>query len=269
MLRTALTFRWIGWFVVLLAAVVAMVLLGLWQFGVAHDNGASKTVEDAQHLPVAPITEVVQPNEPFRADMSVRRVTATGTYEPQRQLLVPDRRLNGRTGYWVLTPLLVTDSNARLVVLRGFVTDPAQATKPTATAVTVTGALAPAESPTATSLPAGQIGSVDIASLVNLWGDRIYNAYVFATAEQPAATTSAITRIPPPSPVPASGLHFVNLAYAVQWWLFAVFAIYIYLRMLRDEVEGGHVARPPRRGVLELATEPQPNEDKEHHEADE
>ncbi len=256
-LRTALTPRWLGWLVVLLAAVVVMVMLGLWQFGVAKDKGVSRTVEQAQHLPVAPITQVVQPNEPFRSDMSVRRVTATGTYEPQRQLLVPDRRLDGRSGYWVLTPLVVTDTKARLVVLRGFVTDPSQATKPTTNRVTVTGALAPAESPTTTNVPAGQIGSVDIASLVNLWGDPIYNGYVFAIGEQPNATAASITRIPPPSPVPASGLRFVNLAYAVQWWLFACFAIYVYGRMLRDEVEADDTeraarpVRPKRQGVLD------------------
>lgn len=262
-LRTALTLRWIGWLVVLLAAVVAMIMLGLWQFGVAHDKGGSKAVENAPKLPVAPITQVVGPNEPFRPTMSARRVTATGRYEPQRQLLVPDRRLHGRTGYWVLTPLLVDGSKARLVVLRGFVTDPSRATRPTATEVTVTGALAPAESPTATTVPAGQIGSVDIASLVNEWGDPIYNAFVFAIAEQPGATTASITRIPPPSPVPATGLRFVNLAYAVQWWLFAGFAVYIYLRMLRDEVEGGRAHRPPRQSVLDAA-ETLPN--KENHE---
>jgi hypothetical protein len=84
-------------------------------------------------------------------------------------VLVTPRLLHGRTGYWVVTPLVVKDTGARLAVVRGFVADAAQATPPAATGpVTVNGTLAPGESPsTGAALPAGQLGSVDLSLLVN------------------------------------------------------------------------------------------------------
>ena len=43
-----------------------------------------------------------------------------------------------------------------------------------------------------------------------------------------------MVRVPPPPPVP-KGLTWRNAAYALQWWVFAAFAVFMYLRMLRDE----------------------------------
>jgi cytochrome oxidase assembly protein ShyY1 len=188
---------------------------------------------------VAALTSVVQPQASFPADGSGRRVTATGRYDAAGQVLVTPRLLAGRRGYWVLTPLVVEPTGARLAVVRGFVTDPAEATAPAAGRVRVTGSLAPGESPpeAGTALPEGHLGSVHLADLVNRWGGTIYNAFVFATAEQPDVTAAAgpgIVRVPPPAPVGA-GLSLRNAAYALQWWVFALFALYMWWRMVRDE----------------------------------
>ena len=53
----------------------------------------------------------------------------------------------------------------------------------------MSGTLAPGESSVASaSLPPGQLGSVDLARLVNLWPGQLYNAFVFATDESPDAS---------------------------------------------------------------------------------
>src|SRR6185436_17541281 len=104
-------------------------------------------------------------------------------------------------------PLLVRSSGARIAVVRGFVTDPAQAGAPDpATEVTVSGALAAGESPAESTssdeaLPDGQMGALDLSTLVNRWPGALYNAFVFAAAEQPAVTpvaAPAVERLPPP-----------------------------------------------------------------------
>ncbi|MGZ4697908.1 MAG: SURF1 family protein, partial [Oryzihumus sp.] len=205
MLRTALRPRWLGLLALVVVVMVTFTMLGLWQLNVARDRGRAEAVKAAPKRPVAELTTVVQPQAQFPADGSGRRVTATGRYDAAGQVLVTPRLLDGRRGYWVVTPLVVDRTGARLAVVRGFVTDPAAATRPPATGpVTVTGSLAPAESPTAgAALPAGQLGSVDLADLVNQWGGQIYNAFVFATAERPDVTTgttgtAGIVRVPPP-----------------------------------------------------------------------
>ena len=132
----------------------------------------------------------------------------TGTYDASGQVLVADRRLDGVAGYWVVTPLVVDPAGsvraARIAVLRGFVTD-GTGTGPAPSAggpVTVTGTLAPGESPasSAAALPDGQLGSLDLARLVNRWPGDLYNAFVFATAETPDASPG-VQRVPPP-PLP-------------------------------------------------------------------
>lgn len=226
-----------GLLVLLGLAVGTMCWLGSWQLGVARDKGTSKAVLQAPKKPVAPLATVLSPGMDFPASASSRRVSVTGTYVASEQLLVPDRRLNGVTGYWVITPLQ-TEAGT-IVVLRGFVTAPNLAGGPTTTEpVTVVGSLAPGESPGPSSLPAGEIGSVNLAELVNRWPGRLYNAFLFGISETPNATAAPIVRVPPPPPSPAQGFRFVNLMYAFQWWMFAGFAVYVFWRMLRDEVYG-------------------------------
>ena len=236
MLRTALKPRWLALFACLLVVLVAFTWLGLWQLDVARDNARVKAAEEASHRPVVPVAQLVRLHEPFPQDGSGRPVSATGRYDAAHQLLVADRRLRGRTGYWVVTPLVVQGSGARLVVVRGFVADPTEATRPTTSGVvTVTGTLAPSESPSQqTGLPRGQIGSIDLGALLNRWDGNVYNAFIFKTGEQPRATSGSITPVPPPE-VPTGGLTWRNAAYALQWWIFAVFACYIWWRMVRDD----------------------------------
>lgn len=236
MLRTALRPRWLGFLALAGVAVWVLVSLGLWQFDVASTRGQDTSLDQNVTAAPVPIDRLVKPHESFPNQHSVRSVTAHGRYEPDKQLLVPDRVLDGERGYWVLTPIK-TDSGARLVVLRGFVTDPAEATKPGTEPVTVTGALAPGESPGPIESEPGRIGAVDIAALVNEWPGPMYNAFVFLTDEKPSVSGSAIVKVPPPPPSPATGFNLMNFMYGVQWWLFAAFAVYIYWRMLRDEVE--------------------------------
>jgi cytochrome oxidase assembly protein ShyY1 len=146
------------------------------------------------------------------------------------------------SGYWVVTPLVVRSTGARIAVVRGFVTDPGQAVVPRPAAeVTVSGTLASGESPTSEhagpALPDGQLAFLDLSLLVNRWPGDLYNAFVFATDERPDVTSvaaPAMQRVPPPALV-GGGLMWRNAAYALQWWLFALFAGYMWLRMVRDD----------------------------------
>lgn len=237
MLRTALRPRSLGLLALALALIAGFIWMGMWQLDVAREKGRTQALQEAQARPEVPLSQLITPHQPFPADGSLRKVTVTGRYDPSGQVLVTPRRLDGTTGAWVVTPLVVASTGARVAVVRGFVARPSDARPPTTTGrVTVAGALAPGESPsTATSLPKGQMGSIDLSVLLNTWGGDIYNAFVFATAEHPDATLSSgsVVRVPPPTP--KAGFDKRNAAYAVQWWVFAAFAAYMWWRVVREE----------------------------------
>ena len=228
--------------------MVTFGLLGLWQLNVARDRSQAEEVRSAPTQPVADVAAVLIPHSSFPRDGNGRRITATGRYDGSGQILVTPRLLRGQPGYWVVTPLVVRSTGARIAVVRGFVTDPAQAIAPDrGTEVTVSGTLAPGESPASDGAQAdparadGQLGALDLSLLVNRWPGTLYNAFVFATAEAPDLTSvasPAVERVPPPALV-GGGLSWRNAGYALQWWVFALFAGYMWWRMVRDDFEDG------------------------------
>ena len=111
MLRTALKPRWLGLFALLLAIMAACAQLGLWQLHVAQDKGLADALRKAHEARPALLDTVIRPHEAFPNPQSNRAVTAIGTYAASDQFLVGPRRLDGRTGYWVVTPLDVTETD--------------------------------------------------------------------------------------------------------------------------------------------------------------
>jgi cytochrome oxidase assembly protein ShyY1 len=243
-LRTALKPRWLALFALLVLIIVTFAQLGLWQLHVAQDKGLAEALRKAHEARPVMVDTVVKPHQPFPNAASARPVIAIGSYAAGGQVLVGPRRLEGREGYWVVTPLVVDGTGARLAVVRGFVADPADAGTAPQEPVQVTGALAPGESP-AQEQPgptgAGEpvLGSLDLAVLVNRWPGELYNAFVFAQGEQQVATRTAVVpgagleRVQPPQVT--GGIKWRNAAYALQWWVFAAFAAFMWVKMVRED----------------------------------
>jgi cytochrome oxidase assembly protein ShyY1 len=263
MLRTALQPKWLG--ALALATVFAAVCgwLGAWQLEEARAEGRAQAIERAAALPVAPLTEVVAPQSEFPRDGSTRRITATGSYATDGQVLITERRLDGQVGYWVVSPFVVSDTGATIPVLRGFVTDPAAAPAPATGSLEIAGGLAPSESPRSEAgLPDGVYRSIDLSLLVNVWDTEVYNAFVFATEETVASGAGAgdpvelegLTRVPPPT-AEQSELNLKNAMYALQWWVFAAFGYFLWWRMVRQ----AHLERTQPAEETQPATEAEPD----------
>ena len=231
MLRTALQPRFLALLGLVLVVGVVFLQLGRWQLGVAEGKAVKEAVTEARAQQPVALSTVLAPHEAFPGELSARPVTVTGQYT-DGQLLVPDRRLDGRTGWWVLTPFVVEADGATLPVLRGFVTDPDEAGDPPEGTLALAGGLAPPESPVDTAVGPGEIGSVDTSLLVNTWPGELYNAFLFLQSEDPA-TAAELTRVP--TPLGDTGVQWRNAAYAVQWWVFALFALWLWWRMVREE----------------------------------
>lgn len=244
MLRTALRPRFLGLLVVALVLVVLGIIAGRWQWSVAHDVARADAVREVQEQPVRPLAEVMGPHESFPDDGSGQRVTATGRYVGD-PLVVVDRRYEGQHVEWVLDRFVVDGTGANLAVVRGFVPegeDPPSAPQGTTELV---GSLAPPEAPDETGgVEDGQLASVDIAQLVNEWSGEMYNGFAFAVTEDGTARADGLERVPPP--LPDTSLQFRNVMYAFQWWLFAAFAVWMWLKIVRQRARQDEADEPAR-----------------------
>ena len=252
MFRIALQPRWLALLALVLVVCAVFGWLGSWQLGVARDRGAEAASRAAAATGAVPIDELLAPQRSFTERADARQVVAAGAYDAARTVLVADRLQRGRSGWWVVTALR-TDAGAFLPVVRGWVPSPDDASALPAAVpqgvVTVLGVLQQDDPPADRDLglPEGQLQQVDAADLVNRWGAPIYNGYLLLTDEQGSVTTAQPERVPPPRQVP-QGIAWRNAAYAVQWWVFAGFALLLWWKMVRQEQLDGP---PGRTGVDE------------------
>ncbi|MBX6384862.1 MAG: SURF1 family protein [Microbispora sp.] len=246
MLRTLLAPRLVALHLLVIGVLVSFTLLGRWQLGVFEASGAPRPAPDPAPVDV---TELTQVGRYITGAAVSRRVTATGTYDAANQLLVADRVADadapgGRAaegkGFWLLTPLRLADGTI-IPIVRGWVrtaTDPATAV-PEGT-VTVTGRLRPPEQTDdvqrSGSLPRGQVAIVSTAELINVWPTaRVRNGFVVATSQDPPSRVTPVAVSPPTE---GGGFTWRNLAYALQWWIFALFAVYMWFHFVRDALRG-------------------------------
>ncbi len=250
--RFLLTPRWWGINVFVLLAIPFCVFMGSWQLSrfeerVDSHRGARAEAASDKREAARPVAGML----PVDKSTVGEQVTATGRYG--EQLLVPDRELDDRRGFYVLT-LLRIDGGEALPVVRGWLPGDADAAEvPDAPAgeVTVTGALQASEQPGENGVtgrggwPEGQTGAISAASLVNLVPYDVYDAWV--TLNEADGGMKAV----PVSATPDSGLDlkaFQNLGYTGEWFVFAGFVVFMWFRLLRREVE---FARDAELGLVE------------------
>ncbi|MET8749367.1 SURF1 family protein [Streptomyces sp. NPDC004667] len=237
--RFLLTPRWWGINVFVALAIPFCLFMGTWQLGRFEDRVGSHREANAERpadQAAAPLDSLL----PVDTKTSGRLASAAGEYG--RQLLVPDRVLDGKTGFYVLT-LLRTDGGKTVPVVRGWLPgtpDPAKVPAPPAGRTEVTGALQASENSGTKGvhaqggLPAGQVGVIGSATLVNLVPDPLYDAWL--TVQTPA---DGMLPVPAKAPV-NTGLDmkaFQNLGYTGEWFVFAGFVLFMWFRLYRREVE--------------------------------
>ncbi|MGI4896164.1 MAG: SURF1 family protein [Janthinobacterium lividum] len=224
-------------------AVALCVVLGIWQW----NRGSVVISEPPAVQPVVDVTRVVTGAQHAEAALGVlssdevgRRVQVRGVFDPSVNLLVPGRAVGGTNGSWVLGVVQLADGSG-MPFVRGWVARGEPAPAPPTGEVDLVGVVQPPENsdvaPSTAALPPGQVWVVSAADLVNRVAYPVANAYVTDTA--PAAGLSAVAA--QDSGRADHRLDWRNLAYAAQWWVFAGFALVVWVRVMRDEkrAEGG------------------------------
>jgi cytochrome oxidase assembly protein ShyY1 len=231
--------RWLALGFIVLLVVPAFFLLSRWQLSRLDDrryNNDLVATHSAQS-PV-PVDSVMTAGAAPSTVGDAQRwlpVTAVGRYDAAREVLVRKRPLEGRNGFWVVTPL-VTTSGSVLAVNRGWVeaSGSASATQAVPPApvgeVAVTGRVQPSETAPEqpADLPAGQVTDLDVA-LVAGPGVTAYPGYIQLESSEPSQGEGLT---PLPLPNLSDGPH---LSYALQWVFFAIVAVTGFVLLARRE----------------------------------
>lgn len=202
-----------------------MIMLGWWQLQVYRESG-DQAAQERINQPALELAEVA----PAGADAGEsfgRTVRLTGTYDSSRQVLVPDAVDDDV--YRVVTAF-VQDSGDAVAVVRGtYRGDPAAVPEPPSGHLTQQGVLMPNEGTDDRPVGPGQLSSVRISVLAQEWPWPLVSGFV--TLDEADTTPGLEYRAPA---MPREGGALRNGAYAVQWWVFAAFAVGLGLKMAHD-----------------------------------
>jgi cytochrome oxidase assembly protein ShyY1 len=226
----ARTPRWIAALVLSLAIAAGFAALGQWQLGRSVDN--VQAVEIDTETAVA-LDELAQPGSGMTETQLGRIVTVSGEFVPGETLVLTGRGDGtGETGSW-LVGHLVTDDGVSLAVALGWSTDDAPTASDLDRAEWV-GRYQLSEEPQSSDFENGEHRALSVADLVNLWTEPgpVYAGYLVLA--QPVAPLEPIVADAPEREVT---LNLLNVFYAIEWVLFAGFAIYLWYRLVRDAVE--------------------------------
>jgi cytochrome oxidase assembly protein ShyY1 len=226
----ARTPRWIAALLLALAIAAGFAALGQWQLGRSVDN--AQTVEIDTETPVA-LDAIAEPGRGLTEDELGRVVTVEGSLVPGDTVVLTDRGDGrGGTGDWVVGHL-VTGDGVSLAVALGFAAGDAPAVDETAAREWV-GRYQLSEEPQASDFENGEHSALSVADLVNRWAEPgpVYGGYLVLT--DPLPGLGPIVAAPPEREVT---LNLLNVFYAIEWVLFAGFAIYLWYRLVRDAVE--------------------------------
>lgn len=254
-LRAATTRRMLVLLLVVVVAAAVCTRLGFWQLeraGIRGEQTLEQQREELLAAPAVPIAEVLAPQSAFTGEHFGRRVSLQGRFDPDQQVLVHGRNVEGRDALLVVTAFHVDGGphdGAIMPVLRGWLPqDGALADRleagarseevltapPPPTARTeIVGMLSDSEAAGESGYPEGVVDGISAGELAGVWGTPMYSAYL--VLEQPAQPGGLS---PAPSPVEQldADPNLQSMAYAVEWWAFAAFAVLFWLKVLRDDV---------------------------------
>jgi len=242
-LRFLLTPRWLGLLAFALLVAAACVRLGIWQLDRLEQRRAlNAEIRRGLAAPPAALESLAGADA---TDLAYRRVEVTGTYDPEREVLLYGRALNGEPGHHVLTPLLLerpVDGARAILVDRGWVpfalgTPPVAPAAPPTGAVTVAGFLLPSPEETDVVIERAADGrpltvAHDVpAEIGPELGLALFPLAVQLQRQTPPQPGELPALVPPPEL--SEGPH---LSYAIQWFTFATIALVGYVLLVRREL---------------------------------
>ncbi|HYN57035.1 MAG TPA: SURF1 family protein [Motilibacterales bacterium] len=237
--------RRLGFHALTILAVVVCVVAARWQW-----DRANRTEADA--VPLGPVV-ALSDLDPATA-FSGMRVRITGEFDPEREVLVGPRPRDGAEGDWVLTPMRPTEdardpAGTPVAVVRGWVPAGQRPAPPPAGPVDVVGVLVADSRQAAPVVTAGDpptFETVDTGALSTHAGYPVRAGWFALTDMAPAGSGQPVPLQVTELPGAEVGLNWRNAAYAIQWVVFAGFAILFWNRFRRDHIDRPVEQESPR-----------------------
>ena len=237
MLRIALRPRWILALLVTLGIAAGFVLLSQWQLGRSVEQA---TVVSRETETVVDLDRVAAPQSPVTSASAGQLVSAELAFAIGDYSVLSGRTNDGRAGYW-LVGHAITAEGASLAVALGWAPS-AEAAREAAPRVEVAAAVEgryEATEPAADDeFELGERSSMSVATLINEWStapETVYGGYLIL-GEAPRG----LETIDAPAPSEEVVLNWLNVFYAVEWVVFAGFAVFLWWRFVRDAWEREH-----------------------------
>ncbi len=226
--------RWIGALLLALALASGFAALGQWQLARSVESAIAPNQETETLIS---LESVAQPQKPVLSIATGQRVSVTASLVASDYLVLSDRVNLAAPGYWVVGHA-VTARGDGLAVAMGWAAsaDAAasairslQQSPPPAGLV---GRYLPTESPQQSEFERGKRSALAVGELVNVWAnppDAVYGGYLVLHTAVPG-----LELIDSPAPSTEVSFNLLNIFYAIEWALFAGFAVFLWYRLVKD-----------------------------------
>lgn len=215
-------------------AVGVCLVAARWQWDRAHRTEADAVPD----VPVVALADL-DPTTSYAG----MRVRIAGEFDVAHQVLVGPRPRDGHSGAWVLTPLVPKAGSSdpagtAVAVVRGWIPDGAVPADPPDGEVSVLAVLV-ADSRQPGVAPSGDppaLAQVDTGALSDYAGYPIRSGWFALQELQPPAADQPLPLRVTELPGAEVGLNWRNAAYALQWIVFAGFAVFFWNRFRQEFV---------------------------------
>ncbi len=247
--------KWIGALLLALLVAGGFAWLGQWQLGHAITQNSESSVDE---LAVRALNEVTAPGKPVTDETAGYVFDVSGSFVAGDFAVVEQRRNGDTDGAWVVGHLDAQGSpSGGLAVAIGWAPNEASARDALSEIeqrfagekLSLEGRYMPGDAPVVPGPETDPAVLLSMApsQLVNLWQPFEGGSYAGFLVMHPGELLSAdvlhaaglevIDSVPP---LPVGAINWLNLFYAVEWVVFAGFAIFFWYRLVRDDWEKIH-----------------------------
>lgn len=244
--------KWVVGLLIAIAVAALFSLFGNWQLSRSIRVTPSNSTLDKQ----VALAEIAQPSSSFLDTQADRRVEATVFVAPSRCAVISNRHQlleDGTTkpGFWTIFDTVdqLEGQPAHVFVASAFYETYEQASAACSkagvsglafdTAIQVVGRYEPSEAPTAqTFIDVAKFDTLSVEQLINFWpleSPKVYAGFIISERmfAPSLATGGEVIKIGIRKS--QTELNLLNAFYAIEWVLFAGFAVFMWGRLVQDE----------------------------------
>ena len=236
MVRKLLSPRWILIHVGVVALIILMFNLGLWQLSRLDQKKTFNSVlRSHTAAPLQTLNDAV-PSKWNKADHEWIRVSISGSYDTLKAVTIINRSQDGSAGYDSVVPFTSLD-NRTILVNRGFVPLAMETPKAPTGKLQIVGYLRASQSRSVLGpIDSTEAGNTEFqrfdVPLISQYVDRTLEPmFLQLIAESPASNSPWPAKVP--LPTLDEGTH---LSYALQWFFFCLVALTAWVVVVRRKI---------------------------------